>query len=176
MKTINREAEAKLSHEYLVSILDYNPETGVFIRKVQTSRCIRIGDIAGSLHPRGYLSIWINNHAFHAHRLAWFYFYKEWPKGIIDHIDRNPSNNAITNLRDVDQSINNHNKRIQNNNTSGYVGVGYDNKMRRWVARITIEGKSIHLGCFMDKEFAIKARKEAEKQYAIKRGYRVNGK
>lgn len=167
MKTINREAEARLSHEYLVSILDYNPETGIFLWKMSTAQCIKIGDMAGCVTRSGYTHITINFQVYKAHRLAWFYVHKEWPKGIIDHIDQNPRNNSILNLRDTCVSTNCHNSKIRKDNNSGIKGVHFCNSSKRWKARIMVNSKRIALGTFLDFEMAVKARKEAEIKYAI---------
>ena len=43
-------------------------------------------------------------------RLCWLLHYGDWPENTIDHIDRNPLNNKIENLRDVTQAENNRNK------------------------------------------------------------------
>lgn len=55
----------------------------------------------------------MDNHIL-IHRLIWFIVYGEWPKQQIDHIDGNPSNNSILNLRDVSHT-DNMNNRIDNN-------------------------------------------------------------
>lgn len=163
--------KTQLDHAYLLSILNYDPETGVFIWKKKISKKVIPGTAAGSLKSEGYFRIGINGCEYHSHRLAWFYVHGNWPEGQIDHIDRNPSNNAISNLRDVNQSINNRNQALRQDNKSGYKGVRYDIKARRWIARITIEGKCISLGSFIDKKFAIKARQDAERKYGILNEY-----
>ena len=33
-------------------------------------------------------------------------------------------------------------------NTSGYKGVSFNKKIKRWIARTTIGNKTVHLGCF----------------------------
>lgn len=155
-----------LSHDYLISVLEYNPETGVFKWKVTTSPKAVAGSLAGYIN-NGYLKIGINGKQYPAHRLAWFYYYKEWPKNQIDHIDRNRQNNAITNLRDVSGSVNAHNQTIDSTNTSGAKGVYYSHQKQRWVAYIIVNRKNIYLGHFMDFKFAVKARRKAEKQYGV---------
>lgn len=54
----------------------------------------------------GYRIITINQVNYLAHRLAWLYVHGEWPKYEIDHINRKPSDNRISNLRDVPHHVN----------------------------------------------------------------------
>ena len=43
-------------------------------------------------------------------------------------------------------------------NTSGVRGVSWNSKLKKWIAKGTVNGKSKYLGCFADKEDARKAR------------------
>lgn len=162
---INREAEAALNHDDLVTALRYNKKTGVFRWKVKMSATATEGKVAGSVHSKlKYITITMWGCRYQAHRLAWFYIYKEWPKGVIDHKDRNPSNNAINNLQDVTQSKNMHNAKIRTDNWTGVAGVSYMENRQCWRARINLQGKETHLGVFRTKEQAIRARLEAEER------------
>lgn len=49
-------------------------------------------------------------------------------------------------------------------NTSGYKGVYWDNARSKWHAQIVFKGKAYNLGRYINKEDAIKARKEAEEK------------
>lgn len=51
------------------------------------------------------------------------------------------------------------------NNRSGYKGIHYHKRAKKWTAQITIKRKQIWLGQYEKKEDAIKARKEAEEKY-----------
>ena len=82
-----------------------------------------------------------------------------------DHIDRNPLNNRRYNLREATHQENSRNKNKYRNNTSGVTGVCYDKLIDKWRAYIVIDGKSILLGFFINKDDAIKERLEAEKKY-----------
>lgn len=53
---------------------------------------------------------------------------------------------------------------LNKNNTSGIRGVSWDTRHKRWVARISFQGKSKFLGSFREKEDAAKARLDAEKE------------
>ena len=79
---------------------------------------------------------------------------------IVDHINRNPLDNKLCNLRIVNDSQNAVNKRIQSNNTSGYPGITFDKKNKKWKARLNYYKKSYWLGRFKDIKEAIKVREE----------------
>lgn len=132
-----------LSHERLTSVLDYNPETGVFTRRVATA--VR-GKNVGSLMNNGYHRICLDGQQYLVHRLAWFYTFKEWPKFEIDHINRNKTDNRLVNLRDVRPSENQHNRGVQVTNLSGAKGVSWCMRTHKWVAQITAQRKRYFLG------------------------------
>lgn len=115
----------------------------------------------------GYLRGKIFGKLYFAHRVAWTLFYGKEPEKQIDHIDGNKKNNKIANLRDVSSSYNNRNSRKRSNNTSGAAGVLWDEARRKWIARISVNGKHFFLGRFLKYEDALLVRKEAEKFYGF---------
>ena len=155
----------ELTAEYLRSILSYDPETGIFTWKIGSANQVKAGDIAGCPDGDGYLRIKVQSRLYRAHRLAWLYTYGERPKGQIDHINRNRSDNRIANLRDVSHKLNLQNKSKYSNNASGHSGVVWNKRASKWLARIAHNRKQIHLGYFNTIEEAISARKAAEKLY-----------
>lgn len=76
-------------------------------------------------------------------------------KPTIDHIDCNPTNNNVNNLRWASRLEQQYNKQISINNTSGFKGVYFDKTKNKWLAQISINGKIKHLGLFENKEDAI---------------------
>jgi hypothetical protein len=86
---------------------------------------------------------------------------------VIDHIDRNKLNNRRSNLRFITQRQNCLNSSLNKNNTSGYKGIIFDKRIKKWCARICPNKKSIHLGSFIFLEDAILKRKQAEKNYGF---------
>jgi hypothetical protein len=95
---------------------------------------------------------------FLIHRLVGIAF-SENPdnKKVIDHIDNNPANNNVKNLRWCSQKENlaNQGKRI--NNTSGYKGVSFHKQHNKYQAMMYINGKKKHLGLFLTAEEASRA-------------------
>lgn len=92
--------------------------------RVKKSNSINIGDPVGTVKPLGYIDVKINHKIYKLHRLIWLYVYNEWPDCSIDHIDRDPSNNRIENLRLASSTAQNYNR--QRFNGDGWPkGVNY---------------------------------------------------
>lgn len=98
-----------------------------------------------------------------AHRVVWAMVHGAWPDGCIDHINGDPSDNRISNLRSVTHAENSRNRALSKNNTSGIVGVYWRGDRNVWKACIEIDGTQIHLGNFLEKSDAISARRKAER-------------
>jgi len=92
------------------------------------------------------------------------------PEDQIDHINGDPTDNRWENLRDVTNKENQMNRKLGSNNTSGFVGVYWDNSHDRWRSQIWHNSKKVNIGSFKNKQDAIEARKQAN----IKYGYHEN--
>jgi hypothetical protein len=155
-----------LEHSALTSNLDYNAMTGVFTWKLATSNSVRVGGVAGSKTKKGYSAIRILGNYCLAHRLAWFYVHGCWPDGQIDHINGNPVDNRISNLRVVSNSVNAENKRRPiTGNTSGLLGVSWMAGAKKWRAQICVKNEVVYLGLFEDKYEAHKAYLSAKRSF-----------
>ena len=86
-------------------------------------------------------------------------------KPVVDHIDGNPKNNHLSNLRFATMSENNRNRKTSILNKSGYKGAHFDNQAKRWRVVITVDNKRIHINYFDDFEDAKNARIKAEEKY-----------
>jgi hypothetical protein len=156
--------EKILTQDRLRSLLDYDPETGVFTGKVKI-KCRHAGMVVGAPGTGGYLQCSVDGKQYKMHRLAWLYVYGAWPSGQIDHINHNTSDNRIANLRDVTCAQNHQNRARQTKSASGYLGVTWHRRDKCWQAHIQVHGKSYHLGLFADLADAVSARVKAERQY-----------
>ena len=113
-----------IDHSKLLNMLDYNPETGIFVWKEPSKHSRHLkGKQAGSMNDRGYIRVKLLNKDYKAHRLAWYYVHSEWPPQQIDHINRNRSDNRICNLRLATPSLNSFNKTPHRLSSSGVRGV-----------------------------------------------------
>ncbi|NKM86345.1 HNH endonuclease [Rhizobium laguerreae] len=137
-----------VSHERLLTLFHYDPETGVFTRLVTTRGRAQAGAVAGSPHGAGYLRISIDHQDYLAHRLAWFYMTGEdVPEGYeIDHENTVPSDNRWQNLRLATSSQNKCNA-IRKGRTLPK-GVSLHAESGRYIAQITIRGEAVFLGRF----------------------------
>ena len=158
-------------------LLNYDPETGIFTwrhrdrKYFQSDRSQKIWNVrfagkkAGSITYYGYIQIPIFKCGFFAHRLAILYITGSFPSMHVDHIDRNKSNNAFKNLREVNNSVNMQNVfNHQSNNKLKIRGVckGYGNK---FVAHIKANGKQCYLGTFSTADEAQDAYLAAKQVY-----------
>lgn len=86
----------------------------------------------------------------------------------IDHINGDSLDNRKENLRKIthQKNVQNQNK-IPSNNASGYIGVGWDKRNKKWRAQIKTNKKVFHLGSFEKIEDAIIARKNGELKYFL---------
>jgi hypothetical protein len=114
---------------------------------------ISLGTEAGSLYNTGYRIIKFSGYRCQTHRLIYFYHYGHIPK-IIDHIDSNPLNNKIENLREATSSQNAYNTKINTRNKSGVKGVYFHKKSKKYVAQCTVDGFKKNLGGFTSLEEA----------------------
>lgn len=97
-----------------------------------------------------------------AHRIIWEMHYGPIPDGmVIDHINGDPWDNRLSNLRVATVQQNTINRKKAKNNTSGYVGVSQHKRSKRWRSNIVLNKKTISLGTFDTKEQAFAAYRAA---------------
>jgi len=177
MRVNSQESEIvqKLSVEYqeLLELcnerFDYDYETGFLLWKNRPSNRIEVGDIAGHLNRSGYVEVGVNGRLYPAHRLIFLMHHKHLPK-CLDHIDNNPSNNLIDNLREATFSQNQHNQKLSSKNTSGVKGVSWVKGKNKWKVQIMFKGNRFNFGHFDDLEEASivvrNKREELHKEFA----------
>lgn len=147
-------------------LLTYDQSTGLFRWRGSPSNFVKAGRAAGSLTDRGYLRVMLKGKSYLAHRLAWLIVHGEWPRGEIDHINGVRVDNRMSNLRAVSRNENSQNlhKAPSNNKSSGLLGASFVKQCGRWVARIRVDGKRIHLGHFATAEQAHQAYLDAKRR------------
>ena len=154
-----------LTQAILKNLLHYDPETGVFTRKVRTSNRVNIGDTFGIGDPNKYTRISVFGRQIAAQILAWVYVYGETPPYDIDHVNTHKGDNRIDNLRLATRKENMFNRGATKISTSGFKGVVWANHAQRWKAQAMIDGKNYNLGYFNTPEDASVAYNEFAKAH-----------
>lgn len=153
--------------EFLRQCFEYRPDTGELISRPRPVGHFRnahvaaiwnakfAGKVRGVPDKEGYLIVTFERQKYRAHRIIWTMVNGHDAPEDIDHINRDKGDNRLSNLRACSRKENSCNGPKRANNTSGLKGVGaYEG---RWRARIKVDGRSIHLGIFDDKEDAHRA-------------------
>lgn len=149
----------------LKEVFTYDPETGIFRWKISPRNRTLPGDLAGHVNDSGYMVVTIDKQLLRMHRAAWAIYYGEMPSKHIDHINGIRSDNRICNLRLATKSENCQNTARRKDNKTGAKGVHYRKDTGKYSATISLNGKTMNLGCFDDFESAVKARHDAEIKY-----------
>jgi hypothetical protein len=176
-------SENEISVAYLSDCFRYCPESGSLhwlprprshfvsekgFKSFQTQCAMKL---AGRRRPTGSLVVFMTiggrRATLHAHRIAWALTHGAWPTDQIDHIDGDPSNNRISNLRDVSNAENGRNQKLRVDSSTGVTGVYWHKASGKWHASIYAGERQIHLGLHENKADAVAARKAAEKLYGF---------
>ncbi len=139
----------------VMDFVEYYPETGSFTWKPNTKFAGK--PAFNSLNTRGYARALINSKRMYAHRAAWEICHGEIPEGYeIDHINRNPSDNRLCNLRLATKSQNSANVRSIGK-TSQFRGVSWYKEIGKWQVSVGKNRKVWCIGYFENEVDAAKA-------------------
>lgn len=147
-----------LTQKKLKKIVNYDPISGLMTKKNKQ---------IGTLTHNGYLRAYVDGKLYMVHRLIFLYMEGSLPKEKVDHIDHNRTNNIWSNLRHSCSQKNQMNRSLSKDNKSGYNGVTFSKKRKKWIAQITINKKKKHLGIYSNINDAVQARQKANIQYGF---------
>lgn len=134
--------------DYLHDILDYDPETGIFIWRTRPDRNSTwntryAGKVAGCVH-RGYKVVRIDGYGYSSARVAWMYVYGYDPN-VVDYKNNTPGDDRIRNLRDAtDGEV----IRNQRQHSKQKYGKGIHRGKTGFIVHITLNRKLYHVGVF----------------------------
>jgi len=169
-----------MDQAFLKNIIDYNPETGEVFWKQRCAHLFKnessckswntryAGKQIHNVDGKGYNSVFILGNQYRVHRLIWLLVYGYFPK-TIDHVNGNPLDNRLENLRSVTSQENHMNQKISSANTSGVTGVYFNRSRGLWCAQMKFNGKAYHLGSSKNKSEAIGLRKKEEERLGFSR-------
>lgn len=138
----------------LAAMFYYNKRTGLLRWRTRPSQAVVAGDVAGSLHPQGYVMVQVRGKIYAAHRLVWKLVHGVEPD-TVDHVNGSKADNRITNLRSVSHAENLQRKRkTRSDSTTGLLGVSYRADCNKYQAKLRRNGITEHLGTFATPEAA----------------------
>ena len=141
----------ELTQEYLLERFEYRD--GELFYRYKPGSKMMVGDKVGARRKDGYITVSINYKRYFAHRLIFLMHHGYLPI-TIDHIDRNPSNNCIENLRAATHFVNGANHKTRSDSTSKVKGVTWDKANKQWCAAFTFNDKNYWVGRFYSLEDA----------------------
>ena len=158
----------ELTHERLLEVLSYDPNTGLFRWNTQMSSRACVGDVAGNVNElTGYRIIGVDKVSYPAQRLAYLYMTGSYPPMHMDHINRKRDDNRWVNLRPVSPTENHRNRSKHKSCTSGFTGVYWNKQSNKWHAQIRVNYKTVSLGMHESMLDACAARFRANKKYGF---------
>lgn len=146
------------ARERILELLSYDPDTGRLTwRRRANNNGAPEGSEAGNISKSlGYRFVGVCGKNILAHRLIWFMVHGTVP-AVVDHINRDKSDNRLCNLRAADKRLNAFNVKMLSTNTSGYRGVSIERSTGKWVARINDGTAYRMIGRYTSKEDAYEA-------------------
>ena len=153
-----------LTQEYLQKVFEYR-DGQLYWKTPEKLK----GHIAGVSRNDGYRLIQIKMgknmcQRILAHRIIFMIHHGYMPE-VVDHIDRDKTNNRIENLRGCTHQQNLWNQSVRKNTKSGYKGVYWDKKRNFWNVYIAVDKKLKYFGSYKDVEQAKKIADSARKQH-----------
>lgn len=128
-------------------LLSYDPQSGVFRWENPQSNRVKKGSVAGGVCDHGYRVIGIDGKTYRASALAILYMTGKYPKEVVDHKDRDRSNDSFENIRPATYQENSFNSGAHADNHCGFKGVHLHKQTGKWRAQIRV-GRKIHIGLF----------------------------
>lgn len=115
------------------------------------------GRPAGRINSSGYVQLTVRideiRSYIQAHRLLMAFSIGDWvsTEWAVDHIDNDPMNNCLSNLRICTNPQNAKNRKLNANNTSGFKGVSWAEKYDAWAVNIQCDNTTRFCGHFQNK-------------------------
>jgi hypothetical protein len=150
-----------LTQEYLQSVFRYENGNLYWIGNRHGAKKTKP---VGYKSSTGYVQCMLDGKHHLVHRLIYLYATGLFPT-VVDHINGDPSDNRIENLRDTTPSGNQQNiRKAYSTNKSGLIGAFYSKKLGTWFSRICVNNRRIWLGTFATPELAHGAYLQAKRK------------
>ncbi len=128
----------------------YYKNGNLFWKKQNSRNNRKMSRPIGSRQNSGHINFNLNYIQYYVHRVVWEFHHGKIPNGkMIDHINGEPGDNRIENLRLANFVENSRNrKKTFKPKSSKYKGVSFKAADKRFQSSIFIDGKYRHIGSF----------------------------
>ena len=139
-----------VGQQELHGLIHYDPSSGRIVRLYS--------HYPVSTKPRktGYLMMRLMGRQLLQHRLAHLYMTGYVP-AMIDHVNGIKTDNSWENLRACDKSDNACNANVGQKNKHGHRGIYFNNITGKFQGRVTVKGRSHHVGSFKELGDAVRS-------------------
>lgn len=155
--------------EQIASLFKVNDKGQLFHNKRGKGK--QLGKPIGRVDVYGYLHFAVNyTIEYKNHIVAFCLYHGRWPEVglVLDHINGIKTDNRKDNLREVTNQINVFNRTTNNrNNTSGFPGVSFNNRLAKWEAYLHVNRIKYHGGFHDELDSAVAARRQLEIDYGV---------
>ena len=124
----------------------------------------RAGKTAGVRKADGRVEVKLDGRTFKAARIIWAMHYGATPPDVVDHIDGDPGNDRVENLRAATAAQNAQNRAHISTNSSGVRGVTWHAQSKKWWVRVTLNGRTRSFGLYSSLETAAVVARGAKQQ------------
>jgi hypothetical protein len=150
------------------AIFRYEPDGTIWWKEQITGRGRprNMNRPVGCRHSSGYLHFGFKGKYYDVHVAIWEMHYGPVTPGMqVDHKNNVRNDNKVENLQELTHGDNSKKQLMRKNNKTGYKGVSFCKKRKKFLARIHVNYKNIHLGRFDTAEEAYEVRRAAELHY-----------
>jgi hypothetical protein len=137
---------------------------GKLFWKINTNKSKNLIDKEAGCNKHTYGTVMLDKKSYCVHRVIYCMHTGEWPQ-IVDHINNDPKDHRIENLRAATHSTNNMNKSAQSNSKTGIKNLCWSNTHQKWLVQIQKNGKKMFSRMFKDFELAEFVAEEARRKY-----------
>ena len=152
----------EISQDRLHELFEY--KDGQLIWKISRGGSAKKGSVAGRKVKQNYTQIEVDRKTYYLHRLVFIYHNGYCPK-ILDHIDGNPDNNKLENLREATMSENQMNSKLNVNSSTKMKNVNWNTEANKYRVELSVNGKNKFIGYYNDPELAELVAIEARDKY-----------
>lgn len=144
----------ELTQQAVCDLFSY--KDGILFWRNPRGKKMKPGDPAGYVGVLGYMLVRLDGKMYRNHRIIYLMYHGVLPE-YIDHIDGNPLNNHIENLRSCTLSQNQHNRKK--------AGVTWHKRNKKWQVQLSVNNQYKYIGQYAERELADLVASEAYAKY-----------